>query len=77
MTTDTYFINPLVTMVKDGIDPAHEDLIMQVYSGDYFATLATRLDLLLQDLPMHSASRDILQKTVNDLLYLQEHYEII
>ncbi len=77
MAAGQYFINPLAKLLHDGIDPAHEPLIMQVYSGDYFATLATKLDTLLQELPEDSSARYELQRLVNDLIYLKDHYEII
>lgn len=77
MASETYFINPLTQVLRDGIDPHYEQLVMQVYSGDYFATLATKLDALLQELPPDSSVRFELQQLVNDLIYLQDHYEII
>lgn len=77
MANDPYFINPLTPVAHDGIDPLHERLIMQVYSGDYFATLATTLDELAQGLPKNDPRREQLQRLVGDLLYLQDHYEII
>lgn len=46
-------------------------------SGDYFVTLATRLDKLAQGLPQDSAEQIELEHQVKTLLYMQEHYDLI
>jgi hypothetical protein len=46
-------------------------------SGDYFITLATRLDLLAQAMPRDSAEQIELENLVNTLFYLQKHYIVI
>ena len=46
-------------------------------SGDYFVTLATRLDKLAQGLPQDSAEQIELEHQVQTLLYLQDRYDIV
>ncbi len=56
-----------------------QDLIFHIESDDYFATLATVLDLLRQDAEFHrmrKRSRMILERT-EELLYLQENFKIV
>jgi hypothetical protein len=63
--------------VKD-FDTNHlDDLKAQVASGDYFITLATKLDDLSQQLAeIHPAGHIILEKIIADLSYLQNNYRI-
>jgi hypothetical protein len=50
---------------------------MQVRSGDYFATLATKLDGLSQQIKRTDEETAYdLELLVNDLLYLQRNYAI-
>lgn len=53
------------------------ELQAQIASDDYFALLATRLDQVSQSL-QDSQHSDyvILEDTIGDLLYLQQHYRI-
>lgn len=54
-----------------------DDLKAQVASGDYFITLATKLDDLSQQLAgIHPAGHIILEKIIADLSYLQNNYRI-
>lgn len=46
-------------------------------SGDYFVTLATRLDKLAQGMPRDSAEQIELEHLVKTLLYLQDYYDIV
>lgn len=46
-------------------------------SGDYFITLATRLDKLAQGMPQDSAEQIEIEHLVKTLFYMQEHYELI
>lgn len=65
-------------VVHDGSVYSKEELLAQVASNDYFATLATSLDQISQNLEdcQHS-DYIVLEKLINDLLYLQQHYKII
>lgn len=50
-----------------------------IESNDYFGTLATRVDLLLQDVSRHGYKREYrkdLEELRNELLYLQDRYVI-
>ncbi len=48
-----------------------------VRSKDYFVTLATKLDKLSLELkPRQRLQKDAIQQIVDELLYLQKHYEI-
>jgi hypothetical protein len=46
-------------------------------SGDYFITLATRLDKIAQGLPQDSAEQIELEHLVKMLFYFQEHYDLV
>jgi hypothetical protein len=46
-------------------------------SGDYFITLATRLDKLAQGLPLDSSEQIELEHQVKILFYMQDHYDLI
>lgn len=55
---------------------SYSEIDAQVRSGDYFVTLATKLDLIgsySTSLPVRLSLEDI----VSDLMYLQETYEIV
>ena len=52
----------------------NDNLEFHIKEQDYFGTLATVLDLLAQDLDTQSAR---LKNIRDDLLYLQERYEIV
>lgn len=63
---------------NDGIDIDRLELLADVRSGDYLASLATSLDIVSQLLlSANHAERDNLQKIVNDLLYLSERYRLV
>jgi hypothetical protein len=46
-------------------------------SGDYFITLATRLDKMAQGLPQDSAEQIELEHIVQTLFYLQDHWSLV
>ncbi len=46
-------------------------------SGDYFVTLATRLDKIAQGLPQDSAEQIELEHIVQTLFYLQDHWRLV
>ena len=46
-------------------------------SGDYFVTLATRLDKLAQGMPRDSTEQIELEHQVQLLFYMQDHYDLI
>lgn len=53
-----------------------ESLNFHIKSGDYFGTLATILNFLVQE--EFSSDRDkIIKEKVNELVYLQENYNIV
>jgi hypothetical protein len=45
-------------------------------SGDYFITLATRLDLIAQGLKRDSPEQIELEHLVTTLFYMQDHYDL-
>ncbi len=64
--------------VGDYIQVDSDKLNMQVKSGDYFITLATRLELISQRLAdEHDDTAINLEGAVNELLYLQNFYSIV
>ena len=88
MSSLPYALSPLNTYIsdqseetilvfRDGEWTREKELDVQVRSGNYFATLATTLDLLSQMRDTEYGSDAILQKTVDDLLYLEKNYTIV
>jgi hypothetical protein len=68
-----------IALLRDGLDgiDSLKAVDVQVMSGDYFATLATTLDGLLQSLPDKTGPEaDRLHSLIEDLLHLQQHYRI-
>lgn len=78
-TNDTIWTHNILRhwFVRD-FDTEHlDDLKAQVASGDYFITLATKLDDLSQQLAeVHPAGHITLEKIIADLSYLQNNYRI-
>lgn len=66
-------------LLRDGDDTieswAMQEIDAQVRSGDYFVTLATRLDELSKS-SNDSMVRFPLEEAVSDLIYLQDNYTI-
>ncbi len=63
--------------VRDFDDNDYDELRAQVASGDYFITLATKLDDLSQELAdIHPDGHIALEKTIADLEKLQKNYYI-
>jgi hypothetical protein len=61
-----------ITILEDMIE---SDILVR--SGQYFATLATKLDQISIDLPKRQqAQKDELQKLIEELFYLQGRYKI-
>jgi hypothetical protein len=52
-----------------------KELEAQVRSGDYFITLATKLDSLTRDVSEHTTRLE-LEDVVSDLIYMQGKYNI-
>lgn len=66
-----------ILTLRDSSDTRSMDLDVQIASGDYFITLATTLDELSQTLEHKDPSGHVvLEKAINDLTYLQQHYKI-
>jgi len=51
------------------------ELAAQVKSGDYFITLATKLDAMSRDMVDYHLKSEI-EDIVSDLIHLQDHYRI-
>jgi hypothetical protein len=67
-----------VLLLRDGSRSNKEELIAQVRSGNYFVTLATLLDTLSANLTdENEAEAMILQVMVDNLIYLDENYELV
>lgn len=66
------------SVLLDGIDKREfNQTDALAASGDYFVTLATRLDMLAQAVPRDSAEQIELENLVTTLFYLQKHYRVI
>lgn len=78
-TNDTLWSHTIFKnwFVKDFDNDRIDNLKAEVASGDYFITLATKLDDLSQQLAeIHPAGHIILEKIIEDLSYLQNNYRI-
>lgn len=78
-TNDTIWSHNILRhwFVRDFGSEYHDELKAQVASGDYFITLATKLDDLSQQLAeVHPAGHIILEEIIADLSYLQNNYRI-
>lgn len=66
-------------LFRDGdLDDEKLDLVAQVSSGDYLVTLATALDSLSTTLTKGNEPESaILQKHVDNLLYLDKKYKFV
>lgn len=78
--TNSYTLNSNLLTFRDHDSKLFnkEELLAQIASDDYFAMLATTLDEVSQRL--ESAQHNdyvILEKLINDLLYLQHHYKLV
>lgn len=63
--------------IDDHKQPAKPELEAQAVSGDYLSLLATRLDQISQSLKKnHHSDYVILENTIADLLYLQDHFTL-
>jgi hypothetical protein len=68
--------NPLILL--DGVDEREfNQTDALAASGDYFVTLATRLDMLAQAMPRDSSEQIELENLVTSLFYLQKHYTVV
>ena len=61
---------------RDQDDNEQYKIDAEVYSGDYFVTLATRLDQISNKLQEYHLRAEI-EEIVSDLIYLQDTYGII
>jgi hypothetical protein len=65
--------------VADGDDGVMDRLELETHvrSGDYWSTLATRLDTICQLLPdTNDAERVNLQRIIDELLYIERKYTL-
>ncbi len=70
--------NDKLTLLLDGVDRRELNQIdAMAASGDYFITLATRLDLLALNMAPDSSEQIEIENLVLTLFYLQKHYSII
>lgn len=80
LTQNNYLLNHAParpSLVEDIVSGNRNELIVQVSSGDYFATLATRLNQMSQDIvSSNKADSELLEQIVDDLIYLQTNYSI-
>ncbi len=87
MSATTYALHLFDTVLTDGepselwlhdiaTDPEELRLQALVASGDYFETLAARLEQIATALPIKSVEQYQLQDAVGQLLYLQRGYTI-
>jgi hypothetical protein len=83
----TYLIGLFDSVVTDGqdIDVVVHDIPRDVHalriqalvaSGDYFETLAAKLEQIADALPVHSVEQFQIQDAIGQLLYLQRSYAI-
>lgn len=64
-------------VLHDGLSLKNPRLDVEARSGDYFTTLATRLEVVSQDVAKKfPAASQILDIIVSDLEYMQGHYAV-
>ena len=63
----------------DHAEPRDPELDASARSGDYFVTLATKLENIAAELPETSTATSslLLSKLAQELEYIQRHYEIV
>jgi uncharacterized protein YigA (DUF484 family) len=87
MSSATYVIGEPEFFVTDGLcdamllhdipnDPTEFRIYALAASGDYFETLAARLEQIAAGVPKNSVEQYQLQDAVTQLLYLQRNYNI-
>jgi len=65
-------------LLGDYADQPHPELDALAHSGDYFITLATKLETIAAELPEVSVTTSslLLSRLAQELEYLQHHYEL-
>lgn len=87
MSTATYIVGQSDLLMTDGrdssmllhdipSDPTEFRIYALAASGDYFETLAARLEQIAASIPKRSVEQYQLQDAVTQLLYLQRNYVI-
>lgn len=70
--------NFLPEIIYDKAPARKKNIKFHIESDDYFGTLATVMDLILQKKgEMEAGQNKILKNLRNDLIFLQENYKII
>jgi uncharacterized membrane-anchored protein YhcB (DUF1043 family) len=73
----SHLLSNIPQIIRDGISLKNPRLDAEARSGDYFTTVATRLEVLSQDIASKfPAAAQILDIIVSDLEYMQGHYTI-
>ena len=71
-------VNYFQYLIFDGINPERIDEInFHIKSQDYFGTMATVVDIILQDKNIKKGSRETLSRFRSDLEHLQKNFKII
>ncbi len=81
----TYTLTSHTLLLQDQEDSSYifpNEIDVQVKSDDFFALLASKIEALSQEIAAQDTARQHfaeprLQKIVDDLLYLDQHYHIV
>lgn len=67
-----------ISVIRDGYSNINtEEIEAIIRSGQYFVTIATKLDLLAQHIKKgNQIEEHHLQKIISELLFIQSHYKI-
>lgn len=77
MNSSTYNLTLPVFTLHDQEEDNYAWSKHRISSGDYFITLATRLDMISQELPENSYAALLMSEIVRNLEYLQENFDIV
>jgi len=62
-------------LLRDSLEEQRYDLEVRIHSGDYFVSLATKLDAISRKLVENPVSIE-LDQLVDELLFIQTHYKV-
>ncbi len=77
MSSLAYKLTLPTYMLHDQEDDHKSWFNSRLKSGDYFIALATRLDMISQELPERSYAALLMAEMVRNLEYMQENYDIV
>jgi len=72
-----HFLAEMPSLIHDGFSLKNPRIDAEARSGDYFTTLATRLEVISQDIAKaFPSAAQVLDIITSDLEYMQSHYAV-